>query len=611
MSSRTEEERRLQKEIKNIEEEIIKADRLLKSTTKTDTFIKRKKTKLLGLIDALRSMADKYPAAAANISIDARIAALQKQVNTPNLRQQHLYPVQQEARAAAAGVILRWGEVTPGVSLNDLTADAKERLMACTTDGGSPFQSVLNAMIQTLELENQDPKVITARLNFAIALFQAMVPQFCWQNIPTITQVEQNDNNVRDLLECIAIVACNKCQESVNPLAVFAEAAVKTPGQFVKDAGGVGFALGALREMAGPTGVSLASEVPSLLFKVGKYMVTNPLASFTTYQVAEPYITSLLQKVFGERFGSNYQTDDRIRGLFNELSEHYLSEGVTDIIGFPPADTDSLRNKLSQMLYNIGYRGVASMQKTSEILSRALQLPSQLCKAGQSAVSAINTWLCGTGLRLLDRYKFIPQGTEEGLFESILAELDTRGLLEEDPDINNFVIAYLKHNQPTTVFGPSVQRHAAEDALQHGALLPAGQISDSLMGEASQDHDLDTMEENVDSPNGSGVLMGERETYGDQFMSSSKGDQLGDFRVGQQPGIVQAHRAQVAAHDTAEAEARRLAAAEAEGGRSRSRKRSVSKRTRRKGVAKKQKSKKNKRQSRRKVRRASSRKGRK
>jgi hypothetical protein len=44
------------------------------------------------------------------------------------------------------------------------------------------------------------------------------------------------------------------------------------------------------------------------------------------------------------------------------------------------------------------------------------------------------------------------------------------------------------------------------------------------------------------------------------------------------------------------------------GGRSRSRKHSVSKRTRRKGVAKKQKSKKNKRQSRRKVRRASSRK---
>jgi hypothetical protein len=48
-----------------------------------------------------------------------------------------------------------------------------------------------------------------------------------------------------------------------------------------------------------------------------------------------------------------------------------------------------------------------------------------------------------------------------------------------------------------------------------------------------------------------------------------------------------------------------------QGGRSRSRKRSVSKRTRRKGIAKKQNSKKNKRQSRRKVRRASSRKGRK
>lgn len=54
-----------------------------------------------------------------------------------------------------------------------------------------------------------------------------------------------------------------------------------------------------------------------------------------------------------------------------------------------------------------------------------------------------------------------------------------------------------------------------------------------------------------------------------------------------------------------------MAPASGLGGRSRSRKRSVSKRTRRKGVAKKQKSNKIKRQSRRKVRRASSRKSRK
>lgn len=74
---------------------------------------------------------------------------------------------------------------------------------------------------------------------------------------------------------------------------------------------------------------------------------------------------------------------------------------------------------------------------------------------------------------------------------------------------------------------------------------------------------------------------------------------------------------QAQARARAEAEAAEAAAQLGEdngdmgGGRSRSRKRSISKLTRRKGVAKKQKSKKNKRQSRRKVRRTSSRKDRK
>ena len=636
--------------IDKIETDIKNFAKELEIDQKSENDITKMKNRLVTQLERLSRLEKEFPVAFEAMDINKKIAALKEQVNEPNRPQPSVFPQEQQARAAAADVVMHWGEVTPGVSLNDLTADAKERLMACTTEGGSPFQSVLNAMIQKLEGENKEP---LAYLNFAIALFQAMVPQFCGQNIPTISQVEQNENNVRDLLECIAIVACNKCQEPVNPLAVFGEAAFQRPEQFFKDAAGVGFALGVLAEMV-PTAVGLAQQVPSTLFQLGKYMVTNPLASFTTYHVAEPYIKSLLQKVFGERFGRGQNQVDlderRIRDLFDELSEHYLREGVTDIIGFPPADIDSVRNKLSQILYKIEYRSVASMQSTGVIVSAARSFPGELCKRVMSTGSAIKKLLCGNGMRLLDRYKFIPQGTEEGLFESILRELDRKGLLEY-PHIDAFVIAYLKHNQPTTVFHQSVKYATAQRTLIDEPLLSAADMSDSLRGEVDPNSQKEEMEE-FGYERGTDLQAQEREISAEPNMGSSNADELGRFRARMQPGILRAHNEQIAARQKDEENPQRLAdrvqgtsaalqsrsfaqggvassvfnsgpgprtntypgapqSGSAQGGRSRSRKRSISKRTRRKGVAKKQNSKKNKRQSRRKVRRASSRKGRK
>jgi hypothetical protein len=627
----------LRKKIADIHKAILRAESNLRDSKNLDKDIDKSKSVLLVSINELRDMARQHGEAAAAISIEDEIERLVQDAEFPNLRQQNLHSVQQQARDAAAEVVTRWERVTPGVSLNDLTADAKERLMACTTEGGSPFQSVLNAMIQKLEGENKEP---LAYLNFAIALFQAMVPQFCGQDIPTIPQVEQNENNVRDLLECIAIVACNKCQEPVNPLAVFGEAAFQRPQQFFKDFLGGGFALGVLAEMV-PNTVGLVQQVPSTLFQLGKYMVTNPLASFTTYHVAEPYIKSLLQKVIGDRFrpGQNQVDldDRRIRELFDELSEHYMREDVTDIIGFPPADIDSVRNRLNQILYHIGYRSVAGLQSTGGIVSAARSFPGELCKRVMSTGSAIKTWLCDNGMRLLERYKFIPQGTEEGLFESILQELDRKEGLLENPHIDAFVIAYLKHNQPTTVFHPSVKYHTARGDLEYKPLLSPHDES-SLGVQASQtSHYADDMED-VGPPDGSGTLAEPGGIRTDPNMSSSNGGKLRQFRGDMQSQKLLDDRLQQAARAAEEEEARRLAAGaqgaaaapasarggdpllssiganlsgRRSGGRSRSRKSSVSKRTRRKGLDKKQKSNKNKRQSRRKVRRASSRKGRK
>jgi hypothetical protein len=614
--------------------DVYTAKKSLSSSKREGKDISIYQAKLKKLLAPLKKELEKTNISSVQDYLREQIAALESEIELPNLQQPQFHPVQKHAIAAAAEVVANWERVTPGVSLNDLPSDARVLLQACTMEEWSPLQAVLNVMIRNLEHENQDPKVITARLNFAIALFQAMVPQFCGMNIPTRTHFQQNEN-VRNLLDCIAIVACNKSEEGYNPIFVFAEAAFKNPLQFLKDAAGFGFAFGALTEMAGSTVVGWGQQVPSALFQLGKYMVTNPLASFTTYHVAEPYIKGLLQQVFGERFGDQYRADPHIIALFDELSEYYLREGVTDIIGFPPADIDSILSRLNQILYNIGYRGVASMQRTGDILSQALRFPGELCKSMMGAGSAIKSWVCSQGMRLLDRYKFIPQGTDEGLFESILACLDHKVLLD-NPDIDAFVIAYLKHNQPTTVFSQSVRQHIARDVLQHGPLLPVGQINESLNVAVDPESQTPSSPEYVGLSSrpvpDSGNISAEPD------MRSSNGGMLGQLRTDQQAGIFRERDIQFDAR-TAEAEAeaeaaRRLAAGARPGarggarggdlggdlggglggnfgGRSRSRKHSVSKRTRRKGVTKKQNSKKNKRQSRRKVRRASSRKSRK
>jgi hypothetical protein len=639
----------LKLKIEKIKRQIDTSKKNLKKERATTEEKQKYQEQMNNLLDELRRLQeDPEISSIDKESLRQEIAALRGEIELPNLHQPYLHPEQEKARAAAAQVLTDWESVTPGVSLNDLSPEARNRLEACTMEPWSPLQVVLLDMMAAPSKE--DSKVLTARVNFARALYMSMVPLFCGQGIPTPEAVQSNTNNVHNLLECIAIVACNECQKNYNPLFVFAEAAFQNPLQFLKDAAGGGFAVGVLAEMAGQTVVRAVSQLPGAAFTAATYVAQNPLASFTTYKATEPYIRGLLQQVFGERFGNQQQPDPQIQRLFDELSEFYLREGVTDIIGFPPADVDSVRNKLSQMLYNIGYRGVASMQNTGGIIQSAIRLPGELCSSAMSAASAIKSWWCGQGMRLLDRYKFIPEGTEGGLFESILACLDHKGLLE-DPDINNFVIAFLKHSKPTTVFHQSVAIHMAVDDAQD-PFLGSHQMSQGMDVEASQKNPNPDELEYVGPDEGSGELMDERVGSAKPYTESSHGDELGQFRSKQNLSQLQSSRDAVAARQLEDEEAARLAADQPNafplpnaqggfaqggnpgsffssgpdarsspafaqggnlggnlgGGRSRSRKHSVSKRTRRKGVAKKQKSKKNKRQSRRKVRRASSRK---
>jgi hypothetical protein len=603
-----EQKKLLRKKIADIHTAILKAESNLRDSKNLDKDIDKSKSVLLESINELRVKASQNEEAAEAINIGDEIERLVQDVEFPNLRQQHLHPVQQEARDAAAEVVTRWERVTPGVSLNDLPEDARILLQECTTQDWSPFPSVLHGIF------GEYSHTTAAHINVAIALFQANVPQYCGLNIPTQDQVERNIKNVKRFLEALARVVCNESKKGYNPIFVFAEAAFNNPVQVLKDALGGGFALGTLIEMAGPATVSALGQLRGAALSAGQYVATNPLASFTTYQVTMPYIKGLIQQVLGERFGVNFGNrqgvDHNIETLFEQLSEYYSRRDVTDIIGFPPADVDSVRNKLSQLLYQLGDRSLRSLQSTGSIVSKALRFPGELCESVMSTVSAIDRWWCDKGTQLVDRYQFIPQGTEEGLFEALLHLLSVMNL-NEDPDIIEFVSAFIKFNQPTTVFLQSVKYHMAQDVLKYRALVPPGNLSDSVDAQAS-DGSQTALEEVGREQGGSDNSADPWHIYAKRNMPSSDAAGLADLRTRLQPTIIEANRIQEDARKTEQE--RRLAANQgdsAQGGRSRSRKRSVSKRTRRKGVAKKQKSKKNKRQSRRKVRRTSSRKGRK
>lgn len=660
----------------------------LKDEKTTENDKKRHQIEMRKLIDKLKTelLALKSDPDSESL-IDAmkgEVDALEASIGLPNGSQPYLHPVQQQAIAAAAQVLTNWGSVDPGVSLNAFedNVDARARVRACTIERWSPMQIELDKMIKE-RTGHDSPKVLNARASFAMALHMSVLPQYFGLDIPDREAIEANTKKVRDLLDCIAIVACEECQKDYNPLYVFAEAALENPTEFFKHVLGGGFAAGVLKELVGPTAMGMASELPGLALSAATYVSNNPLTSFTTFHATKTYIEPLLEQVFRDRFGPLEQQDREIRDLFNQLSEYYQREGVTDIIGFPPADIDSMRNRFSRVLHYIGSRAVAATQSMGSMVESAMRLPEVLCRGVVRAGRSIKRLFCDNGMRLLHAYGFIPDGTEEGMFERILACLGEKRLLE-DPEINNYVIAFLKLNNPSTVFQPLVEMHEANDAAQGRTVFKAGDISDGEMVDLDEESQKNRADLEVVGPShGSDVLMDERVIFAQPFMESSpESGFLPGFKQNQLLGRIKASNMAMAARENEEKAAAqsgarpfaqggnssfifpppgslpgaqggaqsssffpsgsssdrpsaRSSSAFAQGGnsafifppqsstkpgaqppgrlggRSRSRKRSVSTRTRRKGVAKKQNSKKNKRQSRRKVHRASSRKGRK
>ena len=613
------------------------AEKTLNEGVITEERINDMSASLQDMIDDLHNIAKKTPEAIIQgFNLENEIERLEYQIKFPNHRVK-IFSKQQETERELARVELeRWSTAGVGVSMNDLSPDEIGKLSRCASADWSPLTVKIEEMLRKNNTKN--PSILTSYRNVAIGCFEAVVPQWFGHNIPE--QATMTDPDMQHLLDCIAAAAVDICQDDHNPLSVFADAIrfgnLKTVGDIVSS----GFGLCVLGQSGLGAALDATVSLTGLGMQAVTYVVTNPAASFVTYTAVEPYIRALITKVLNERFPPGQQQPQDIKVLFDMLSEYYIDNGVTDIIGFPPADLDSIRNKLSQLLYEAGYRVVSSTQTLVETVRAALKFPMRLCKIAKKMGDAIKTTWSNFGIKLIDRYGVMPHNMN-GWFPRVMQCLESKGLLDgEHPIIEMAVRRCLNHSLPSIPYHHLVTRLAHLSDLQYGALLPPGQLTESL-GAVKDPNSSQGSVESVGPLNGSGLVMNDGEIHGDVDVLSSNGEGLADFRVQMQAimaraidvteSIAEKIRGDIEQQKREKravvrgASARSSSAFDTQprssyapggsafggfafGGRSRSRKSSVSKRTRRKGLAKKQKSNKNKLQSRRKVRRASSRK---
>jgi hypothetical protein len=656
----------IQDKVKATKEAIKDAEKKLTEGKITEEKINEMRVVLQDNIDKLHTIAQNTSEVIIrSVNLAHEIEQLEFQIKFPNHRVKIFSRQQEEEQTRARVDLARWSDAGVGVSMKDLSPDEIGELSSCATAEWSPLTTKIEELVEVNK--DKDSSLLSAYRNVAIGCFEAVVPQWFGHNIPNESTMAHQDQ--RKLLECIAKVAVDTCKDNdYNPASVFADAIASGNLKSVGDIISSGFGLCVLAQSGAMSILEAGVSLSSLAGQVVKYVVTNPAASFVTYTAAEPYINGLINQVLNERFPPDphgRQRPEDIKDLFDRLSKYYRHNGVTDIIGFPPADLDSIRNKLSQLLYEAGYRVVSSAQMMGDTFRAAVKFPKSLFKIAKRMGDAIMTSWTDFGIKLIDRYGIMPHNIQNDWFPRVMMCLDHEGLLDGTHQFIELAVRRcLNHSLPTIPYHHLVARLEHLSDVQYGALLPPGIFSDSLEARIDDDSprpDLETR--GLDT--GSGAVVNLGEIHGDLDVLSSHGAELADFRnkmqaimaraiqrtesiaekiqhdIEQQKQSAVAQGGAAAAAAQAGAQAPPAAARPAarggdprdprdpglgsltgtgynsnsafensgrRGGHSRSRKHSVSKRTRRKGVGKKQKSKKNKRQSRRKVRRASSRK---
>ena len=503
----------------------------------TEKNIEKKSKELQDKIDELRTMTQSLPDTIVDaVNLEDEIIQLEIQINFPNLRDEIFSRQQEEEQKRASVALNMWSIAGVGVSMKDLSPDEIGELSLCATARWSPLTTKIEELVQANK--DEDTKLVSSYRNVAIGCFNAVVPQWFGHDIPKESTMADLDQ--QRLLACIAQVAVDICQDNYNPLSVFAEAISSGNLKTVGDIVGGGFGLGVLLETGGMTVLEAAANLRSLAGKAVTYVVTNPAASFVTYTAVEPYISALINQVLNERFHRGRQRPEDIKELFDRLSEYYRHNGVTDIIGFPPADLDSIRNKLSQLLYEAGYRVLSSAQILGGTVNAALKFPMTLCvKAKEMGDHIMRKW-SNLGTKLIDRYGFMPHNMENGWFPRVMMCLNEAGLLNGQHEFIELAVRRcLNHSLPTIPYHHLVERLKHLSDVQYGALLSPGSFSESL--EATKDYDSPQQHLEHRGPDtGSGAVSGMGEIQTDPVVPSSNGDALADFRIKMQVTMARA-----------------------------------------------------------------------
>jgi hypothetical protein len=436
-----------------------------------------------------------------NISYDDKqriLSNIREMVSTfekkywPNLRARKLSPEQEELKRESLRIIEEWQAAGSGINLRDLSTEQNAGLNSFTSTY-STLETLLTDMMQKKEVDGERANTILARYNLAILIFKTLVCRF--------GLLDGHDGHGGDVNEprehlksCIANVAVARCTKEFNFLHLLPEAAKENPVEFAKRAFGFGFAAVVAHAVTGGVLPPIASGAAGLAGKAVTYAATNPVSGFligTSAVDAATYVNNLIRNALkrGQLAEEQYQQ------LFDELSTYYQEEGVRELIGVEPIDEDTVLSKLRQLLYKLQFRCVASTFGLRDIIVRAVQLPSTVCSSFKGMIGSAKKTLTGLGLKLIDKYGFIPNDIDESLFQEVITCLvgaDEHGeRILDDPDIAMFTRRYLQTTNPQIPFAPLVQLHIAQGNVEH----PVARSSDSIEAVAGGDSQQEDLEE--------------------------------------------------------------------------------------------------------------------
>jgi hypothetical protein len=598
------------------------------------------------------------------------VNALEERLELPNRPRQDLSHAQLELQEAARPIIEEWSRAGRGVDYDSLLPAVKKQVTRLIE--ASKLSTILAEQLQgnpQFRCPEDAPKM-KILLESIKKLFQKKIAESCINDGGEI-DIDIRLADHRRYLKTLAATSVGSILKSLTgPLSipnVLVSAVAARPAQFLRDTGSLFLAGGVLTQCL-PQGTGEGVRIVSDIARaITTFMAQNPLEAFVSGHWTNAQIKKLYKMALRQMYPD--LDDHTIMGIADRMDADFLARSRVGLTGEAPVDVVTLTGKLRYLIYLFKDICVGQAAFTGDMVRQGLDFPNALCRLANHAIAKLKSLSASASAQLMSRYQIIP-GESLETFEDLLMNLMKMVEFENVEAVKPFLIRLLRRNNVETVWDVSVDFLRAQSDMVNPISGNTG--SDSLECAAS---DTPQASLSPVGPFGGFGILPDAGTIPGQPDNSSEymwGDWLAIHRFltsppsmgdAPEPGARCARGAQASAA-AAPGGAARLhqpgaqqpllnlarggddhinfsppgsqlpasAAASAvfaagnppactrgyprtsgtpQGGRSHSRKHSVSKRTRRKGVAKKEKSKKNKRQSRRKVRRASSHKSRK